>query len=397
MSTVLHNECHELALEKYNSQVIIKGVSRPIRICFLIDNLAIGGTETQLLALIQHLDRSLFMPFLILLDGNGIQSQSMESSSCEVLRLGIHKLFTFRTLRSLLSFSRFLKNNEIDILQLYFRDSTYFGCIAGRIAKVKTIIRTRNNANHWMGLKDRLLGRMMNPCVDVTVCNSVAAQKAIRVDERPKVFSVFVIENGVDLDRFTQCYYPRHHQSKDYPLRVGMVANLRYIKGIDIFLQAASLIIRNNHAVTFHVAGDGPDRETLERDILKLGIQKRFFLEGRINNIPEFLSSLDVAVLSSRSEGMPNAILEYMAAAKPIVSTAFSGIESILQHDVHALVTPLCNYIKLAEAIEELLLNKDLASRLSLQARHHVVTRFSRKTMIDKFERLYLKLSNRVK
>ena len=94
------------------------------------------------------------------------------------------------------------RQKQIDVLQLYFPDSTYFGVLAGRLAGVKAIVRTRNNINHWMTPAHRRLGRLLNRFVTVTVCNSQAARDAVLADERPDPASVIVIENGVDLERF---------------------------------------------------------------------------------------------------------------------------------------------------------------------------------------------------
>ena len=68
------------------------------------------------------------------------------------------------------------------------------------------------------------------------------------------------------------------------------------------------------------------------------GLHDRFVLHGKVNDIPGFLSSLDIAVLSSYSEGMPNSVLEYMAAGRPIVATAVGGTADLIEDSVHGLL-----------------------------------------------------------
>ena len=120
--------------------------------------------------------------------------------------------------------------------------------------------RHRANEEQYQPLDDaghRGLGRLLNRFVTVTVCNSQAARAAVLTDERPDPASVIVIENGVDLDRFASITPVSAEPASDRPKRVGMVANLRPVKGIDILIQAAARLIQSHPDVEFHVAGEG--------------------------------------------------------------------------------------------------------------------------------------------
>ena len=115
----------------------------PIRVCFLIDFLGTGGTEWQLLALIRHLDRTQVQPFLALLDGETAKSRALEPADCPVLRLGVRSLCRPGTGRAAIRFARFLRRERIDVLQVYFADSSYFGIPVARLAGVPRVVRTR--------------------------------------------------------------------------------------------------------------------------------------------------------------------------------------------------------------------------------------------------------------
>src|SRR5204862_250698 len=122
----------------------------PVRVCFLIDELATDGTETQLLALIRNLDRRRVQPYLVLLRGDRPSSRALEPDHCPVLRLGVGSLRSPRTLIRGARFIRFLRRDRIDVLQAYFPDSSYFGLPLARLAGVRHRIRTRNNIGHDM-------------------------------------------------------------------------------------------------------------------------------------------------------------------------------------------------------------------------------------------------------
>ncbi len=362
---------------------------RPLRVCFLIDGLARAGTETQLVALIRHLDRDRVLPYLCLLDGRGAESRALEPEGCAVLRLGVRQLLGPGGVSGAWRLSRFLRRKRIDVLQAYFPDSTYLGVLAGRLAGVPRMVRTRNNANHWMTPVHRALGRAMNPLVSATLCNSEAGRQAVLADEKPDPTSVFVIENGVDLDRFAGVAPVESTRDLGRPQRVGLVANLRPIKGVDLFLRAAARVAAAHPDVTFQVAGEGSERAALEQLIGELGLVRRVALEGRTADIPGFLAGLDVAVLCSHSEGTPNAVLEFMAAGRPIVATAVGAIPDLIEDGTHGLLVPPGDPNRLAEAVSRLLDDRALAAGLGAAARRHTRDRFDHSAMVRKVENFY--------
>jgi glycosyltransferase involved in cell wall biosynthesis len=368
----------------------------PIRVCFLIDELATAGTETQLLALIRHLDRSRVQPYLVLLRGDRPSSRELEPADCPVLRLGVGSLRSVNTALRAMSFVSFLWRERIDVVQSYFPDSNYFGVPTAWLAGVPHRVRTRNNIGHWMTRGHRLLGRALNLFATATVANCDAARRALLADERPRRERVYVLENGVDLDRFLALPLPgatpvtdASGSSRAY---VGAVANLRHVKGLDVFVRAASMLAERFPEVTFRIAGEGEQRGELEEQTRQLPLTGRFELPGKEADVPGFLKGLDVAVLASRSEGMPNAVLEYMAAGRPVVSTAVGAVPELISDGVHGLLVPPEDAGALAAAIARLLADRGLASRLAESARRRAVERYSRPAMVRRFEEFYTRL-----
>lgn len=356
----------------------------------MIDNLAVAGTELQLLKLIDGLDRSKAVPHLCLLDGASDLSRSLEPEDCPVIRLGIRSLHHPSSLMRALKFARFLRQQRIDIVQTYFPDSTYFGVFVARMARVRRVVRTRRDLGYWLRPIDRWAGWSCGRLADLTITPCEACREAIIEQESVSPESVVVIENGLDLSSLTKIPLPAS-TPEAAPRRVGLVANLRPVKGPDIFVRAAGLIAKRYPDVEFQMAGTG-DAHSVLRLAEECGIRNRLELLGRVTNVPKFLAGLDVAVLASRSEGLSNALLEYMAAARPIVATAVGGNKELVQDDREGLLVSPESPDALAAAVARLLDNPDQARRFGIAARNRVVGNNSLEAMISKHEALYAKL-----
>jgi glycosyltransferase involved in cell wall biosynthesis len=170
------------------------------------------------------------------------------------------------------------------------------------------------------------------------------------------------------------------------------VANLRPVKDLGLFVHAAAAVAVRHPSATFHIAGEGEQRLELERLAAELGLGDRLVLPGSVKDIPAFLRRLDVAVLCSRSEGMSNALLEYMAAGRPVVATAVGASVQLIEPGVHGLLVPPGDSGLLAAAIARLLEDRALAARLGTAARRRVQEKYSREVMVRRFEDFYQQL-----
>jgi glycosyltransferase involved in cell wall biosynthesis len=147
--------------------------------------------------------------------------------------------------------------------------------------------------------------------------------------------------------------------------------------------------------VTFSIAGEGRLRPVLEAMIEEAGLRGKFLLHGAVGDIPGFLATLRIAVLSSRAEGMPNAILEYMAAGRPIVAAAVGGVGDLIEDGKEGLLVPAEDPERLAAACMRLIDQTDFAARLGSNARLRVQREFGREAVARRFESFYMQLDGR--
>ena len=364
----------------------------PLRVCYVIDRLSKAGTEMQLLSLLNHLDRRRAQPYLCLLKSDDAESRALEPADCPVQRLGVRSLHHLATAAKAARFARFLRRERIDVVQVYFRDSTNFGVTAAQLANVPAVVRTRFNLGYWMTPVDRWLGRAHSLLVDATVANCEACRQAVIADEWADPESVQVIENGVELEPYAQVPPPVFAPGGPRPRRVGLVANLRPVKDPQLLVQAAGMLAAKHPGVEFHLGGEGELRGALERQIADLGLQHRVKLHGQVTDVPKFLAAVDLAVLCSRSEGLSNAVLEYMAAGRAVVATAVGGTPQLIEDGVHGLLVPPGDGTQLAAALDRLLAAPELAARLAAAAQRRVRERFDTGGRARRYEDLYERL-----
>jgi glycosyltransferase involved in cell wall biosynthesis len=340
----------------------------------------------QLLALIRSLDRSRVLPWLILLDGQDDESHRLAPSDCPIVRLGVRSLRSFRAVRAAVRLAHYLKHWRIDIVQTYFIDSTVFGVLVARMAGVSRVFCVRNNLGYWVAGRHRLIERWLRFSVDLMLTNSPAARDSL-ISRGFRPTRIRVVENGVDLERFT----------KDLPrfgptIRVGAVANLRPVKGLDLLIRAASELVRRHPNLMFEVAGEGPQRGELEALIRDSGLGARFVLRGTVADIPEFLAALDIVVLPSRSESLSNALLEAMASGRAIVATRVGAACQLIRDGVDGKLIPSEDVGAMVAAIDEFVRNPQLGPRMGASARERISATHSREMMCRRFERLYVEM-----
>lgn len=221
------------------------------------------------------------------------------------------------------------------------------GWAAGRLARevgLPVALKVHGSdilsANQYPARRRRTAEALAGADAVIAVSRDLAMQ-AIALGADPE--RVSVVYNGVDTALF-------HPGSKDAArLELGLpsadplivfIGNLLSVKGIDVLLDALALIARTGRRFNFALVGDGPLREALRRRAVKLGLvaQVRFVGARPLEELPAWYRAADLLVLPSRSEGVPNVLLEAMACGTPLVASRVGGIPEIAPAD--ALVEP---------------------------------------------------------
>jgi glycosyltransferase involved in cell wall biosynthesis len=140
------------------------------------------------------------------------------------------------------------------------------------------------------------------------------------------------------------------------------------------------------------ILGDGPQEQQLRDLSAEVGVLDALLLPGRRTDVPDVIRCLDVAVLCSRREGSPLAVLEYMAGGAPIVATDVGGVPELISDGQHGLLVPPDDPEGLAGGIERLLGDREFALRLGAAAKARQRAEYDLDVVVARLQRLYLEL-----
>ena len=172
-------------------------------------------------------------------------------------------------------------------------------------------------------------------------------------------------------------------------------AALRVLAHIHALNPAAPVIVREFPQTRFVFAGDGEQRKEFERQVEELGLRRKFLFLGRRDEIPGILACCHVAVLPSKAEGLPNAVLEYLAAGLPTIASKVGGNAEIIEDGVTGLLIPPRDPVALAAAVSRLLTDPDFGTALGRAGREMILSRFSMAQAVRRTELFYQDLFER--
>ena len=364
-----------------------------IRIAFFAPLLWTGGTQRHLQQVLRLIDRRRFDVHVYTLRGGGEVEEELRAEGVSVTPLGIaQSLTTPPALLTMARTARVLRAARVDVVHGYQWRPALVGALAGRMAGVPLRLASKRSLT-GDDRTARFAWRVIGRSVDTIVTNAEALRDEATAQGTRARWEI--VRNGVDVDRFRTA--PPAAEAKAAlgldPRRpvVGTVGRLEGRKGHDHFLRAARAMLglANGLRPQILLVGDGPLRERLTGLATELAIAPSVRFAGALADVRTALAAMDVFVLPSRAEGMSNALLEAMAAARPIVATAVGGTAEVVEHDRTGLLVLPDDEEEMARAVLGLLAEPGRAAALGANAQRITVERYGAQAMVTRFERLY--------
>jgi glycosyltransferase involved in cell wall biosynthesis len=254
-----------------------------------------------------------------------------EAVGVPVHTFGKRKGFSFRLIRDL-AFE--LRSDCPDVLHAHNALVLHYGIVAARLAQVPVVVNTRHGGNmNWDPHCERIW-RQSVQWTDAVVFVSEGVREFYVSKDRLSKRKTSVIYNGIDVEKFSG--RPAHPTARLPRFRVGSVGRLVPAKDHVTLIRSFALVAAAMHGAELHILGDGPCRPAIIQTAESLGIAECVFLHGTSHDVPSFLSTLDLFVLSSIDEGLPISLMEALAAGLPVVSTRLPGLTELAPENVVA-------------------------------------------------------------
>lgn len=365
---------------------------RRVRLLYVAGNFVTGGAERHLLEMWRRLDREGFEVRIAVLKREGAFTPLVESLGLPIVDLGVgRRLYDLTGARGLLRLVSLVREFRPDVIHGYLFGPNLFAALAGRLCGVPVVCVAKRNVDAFETKRQIAVQRLAHRlATHVTAVSCEVAASSVALGVPPG--RITVIENGVDVSRFDGA--TRRDALPGLPPvpagvpLIGSVGCLAPRKDYGTLLAALAGLARR-HDFRCAIAGDGPDRAALEARAAELGVADRVVFLGERSDVDRLLPAFDLFTLSSREEGIPNALLEAMAAARPCVATRVGGNQEVLEDGRTGWLVPPQDPDALAGALADALDRPAEAARRGAAARAAMIGERSIDAMVRRHEAFY--------
>ncbi len=377
-----------------------------MKILHIIPSLGLGGTEKILhhICTSRELKKQGISHVVLSLKGGGVTEQRIKNWGDKTIEVELLKS-PEGLLGGIINFPyiyfqlrKKIQKIKPDIVHTWLSRANGMGRVACKDLNVKVIssLRVMEQEKYYHLFVERWTSKWAHV---ITVNSKSLEEFAIQKIKISKE-KIKLIPNGIATD-ITANINVVHSLKQRYPflngLAVGTVCRLHYQKGVDIFLNAAKIVLQKCPEVKFLIAGDGPEKKNLERIADKLKITRSVEFCGWVPESFEFISLLKIFVLTSRWEGCSNVVLEAMSMQTPedrtpVVATNIGGIKDLIENEKEGLLISPESSDECAAAILRLIDDIGLRNSLTLNALYKVKREYSMETMIKAYQNLYQSL-----
>jgi glycosyltransferase involved in cell wall biosynthesis len=355
-------------------------------IVFMLPNLVSGGAERVFVNLLKEFDRSRFYLHLIVVDPTGPYTKLVPDD------ITFHGLGYKKVSRAIPGIIATLKKINPDIIISTLDHLNLALLLVKPLLPDKTLLFLREcnltSSNLSSGFKNfifRILKKWLLNSADRIICPADAIRNDLRINFGIKPEKMVTIYNPVQVEVIRSGLQSHHPDAPNSGYKIVSVGTLEHRKGFDLLINAMSKIVEKNNKIHLTILGDGPEKENLSKQVKSLSLSDHVTLEGYQQDPYIYLSNADLFVLSSRYEGLPNAMLESLACGTPVVAfNCPGGIDEIIVNESQGVLVPENDVHALSSAIE-----KQIGSQKHTKS-SLLPDKFDIKTVVPAYEQLVL-------
>lgn len=360
-----------------------------MKIVYLIDHLRQDGTQRVVGQLARALAKRGHRQAIVCLNSqaDGASVKALESTGTVIRIVGKKKWMNGS---GFVETHRWLRQEQFDVGVTFLYVSDLIGrplLRAARVPRVISSLRARNV--HYSGVK-RALTRISMPFADRVVINSRTVREFAIAGEGVTPEQIVVIPNGICVDEYL-VPLPRAQLVREFgvPIQARLLASVGRLtrqKGFDVLLKA--FVGLRDKDTQLILIGKGEQEGELRAGAQALGISERVHFAGYRRDVPRLLGAFDVYVHPARFEGMPNAVMEAMAAGCPIVATTVDGTTELVRDGIDGWLVPPEDTSALGAALEQAIHDPIMARARGKTAQARAVTHYTETAMVDAWEQV---------
>ena len=350
-------------------------------------SLVAGGSETYALTIARGLDPENYRAAFCAVDKGG----PLES---EVRQLGFPCTIMHRRngidLGLIWRMYRLFRETGVDVVHTHHFNQLFYSVLGAKLVGAK-IIHTEHSIECYKKRRLRVAMRMLSwLCDKVTAIGPDGAAVLLDRVKVPKN-KLEIIRAGVNLDAFTiDKAEARRLLALEQTDHVAVIiARLFPEKNHRLLLNAFSRVVEKVPDARLLIAGDGTEREAIVGEIERLGLGDHVRMLGVRRDVPVLLAASDLFALSSDREGLPIAVLEAMAARRPVLATRVGDVPEVVGDGVAGRLVPAKDAESLAAGMVELFTNPELAAEMGQRGRQYVEKHYAVRNMIARHEAIY--------
>ena len=331
------------------------------KLLIIIDELELGGTQSQIVQLVRHLDASRFDVSLAYFRNAsscvGALRDAGASVHCIPKRGRIDPVFFWQL-------CRFIRRGEFDLEHAFSFSGEFWGWLANSLAGQARFVSSARSTYDWYTPMQWTIKRWVTQGSAALIANSRAGAECAALNMGVRSSRVHVVHNGIAMDDRCREMARRRMEHPQRHGRVLFVGRLVGHKNLSCLLRAFRRVAAERDDVRLDIVGDGPERARIEQERDRLGLADRVLLHGEQDDVVPFLEQADMLACSSHREGLSNAIMEAMCAALPVVASNVGGNSELVQHGETGLLFPADDDESMAVAMNELLDDDDTRQRM---------------------------------
>ena len=378
----------------------MKSNSRTI-VVHLITKLELGGAQLNTVHTVEHLDPNCFDTYLLSGPGGLLEPQLAGAGRMILIPALTRDIRLGKDLRALFSLICLFKKIKPRIVHTHSSKAGILGRLAAFLAGVPIVVHSVHGFSfspmqsffkrNFYLFFEKLCRPLTSHFIFVAVSDIELASKHRLLKEN---FSL--IRSGFPIRKFCGRYFDLPGLKKKYQLQddsfvCGVIAPFKPQKGLFHLLDIAALVIRQNTAVVFFIAGDGEQRRDLEYELQRRGIMQNFRLPGFLDDMENIIDCFNIGVSTALWEGLPQSLVQLRLKKKAVVASDIPGNREVIRDGVNGYLVPINNHERFAAAILKLAADIDLRQQLG-NCDDENFSAWDAAVMVSKQEELYRRL-----